>query len=83
MKETFDQSIRQGFGQRPLSYVYEQHAIHLRIDALNKELGQQFFSNNRAFSLEEHDALAQQLSLLSDKCGYKFSDDKIINYYCL
>lgn len=84
LKQKFDEGIRPGFEQRPLSYAYAQHALRLSLDLLNEETFAQVFPYNGDFTLEQNKEQAQQLSFLSYYCGFQMPDGQsVINYFCL
>lgn len=83
LKERFDKELSKGISDRPLSYIYEQHALRIRLDILNEEPYVHIYPYNERSSLSDQKKIIDQITFLTDKCG--FLNEKTgekINYYC-
>jgi len=83
LKEQFDAQLRKGFGDRSMAYVYEQHALRMKLDLLNNEPYDYLFPYNGKFSLADHLELVEEMPFLTYKCGFQKEDGEVIHYYCL
>lgn len=84
LKEDFDAKFREGYNDRPLSYVYEQHALRMKLDFLNDETFRYVFPYNGKYRLEDFSTQVAQVPFFTNKCGFQLQDSgEIINYTCL
>lgn len=83
IKAAFDEGISQGFGDRSPAYIYEQHAIRMRMDYFDDDPYTSVFPYNGDFDLSNLTETVNKLPFMTNKCGFQNPATKeIINYYC-
>lgn len=83
IKAVFDQGISKGYGDRPPAYVYEQHALRMRMDYFDNDPYTSVFPYNGEFDLSSFTEAVNKLPFISNKCGFQDPTTKeVINYYC-
>lgn len=83
IKAVFDQGISKGFGDRPPAYVYEQHALRMRMDYFDDDPYTSVFPYNGEFDLSGLTEAVSKLPFITKKCGFQDPTTKeIINYFC-
>lgn len=84
VKSAFDEGLSTGYGKRTIDYIYQQHALRLKLDVLQKESFAHLYPYNDAFKLEDHQELVDKLPFITKKCGFQdVEKGKTIHYYCL
>lgn len=83
LKHIFEQGLTANPGQRPAAFDYEQHALRMRLDFLNQETFEFFYPYNGDFRLSTYPDQVEQLSFLTNKCGFQVIEtEEIIHHLC-
>ena len=83
IKAVFDQRISKGYGDRPPAYVYEQHALRMRMDYFDNDPYTSVFPYNGEFDLSDLREAVKKLPFVTQKCGFQNPATKeVVNYYC-
>ena len=84
IKQLFDEGLLEGYNNRSESYVYEQHALRMRLDLINNESYLAAYPYNGKFDLSGKEDLVSGLPFLTKNCGFQNEKTNVIeHYYCL
>ncbi|MEM1216247.1 MAG: hypothetical protein AAGJ82_11205 [Bacteroidota bacterium] len=83
LKTAFDEELRKGYNDRSIAYVYEQHALRMKLDFLNNEPFQHILPYNGKYRLSSYSEEIAALPFMTKKCGFQKEETKeIVNYWC-